>query len=45
MVQRVINRTKNRIAKIRSLGTFNKFFKGAKITKISPAILLIKNRG
>lgn len=30
---------------IRNLGTFNKFFNGANITKIKPTILLIKNLG
>ena len=31
--------------KIRSFGILNKFLTGAKITKIKPAKLLIKNRG
>jgi len=33
------------IEKIRNFGTLNKFLSGAKITKIRPAKLLIKNRG
>jgi hypothetical protein len=33
------------IKKIRNLGILNKFLTGAKITKINPAKLLIKNRG
>ena len=36
---------KDKTIKIRSLGTLNKFFKGASIIKIKPTILLIKNRG
>ena len=35
----------NKSKKIRNLGILNKFLKGAKITKIKPAKLLIKNRG
>ena len=31
--------------RIRNLGTLNKFLNGAKITKIKPTKLLIKNRG
>ena len=31
--------------RIRSFGTLNKFLNGAKITRINPATLLIKNRG
>jgi hypothetical protein len=38
-------RTKNKINIILKLGTFNKFLIGAKITKINPTVLLIKNRG
>ena len=34
-----------RITKIRRLLILNKFLKGARITKIKPATLLIKNRG
>ena len=30
---------------IRNFGILNKFLRGAKITKINPAKLLIKNRG
>ena len=33
------------ITKIRSFGTLNKFLNGAKMIKINPAKLLIKNRG
>jgi|AntRauTorckE5430_2_1112549.scaffolds.fasta_scaffold29655_1 hypothetical protein len=33
------------IKKIRSFGILNKFLNGAKIIKINPAKLLIKNRG
>ena len=33
------------IKKIRNFGILNKFFTGAKITKINPIKLLIKNRG
>jgi hypothetical protein len=41
-----MTKTKNDIIKIiRNLGILNKFLKGAKITKIKPAKLLIKNRG
>ena len=40
-----INKIKDKIKKIRNFGTLNKFLKGAKITKIKPATLLIKNRG
>ena len=36
-------RLKTRI--ILNLGTFNKFLKGARSTKIKPTILLIKNLG
>ncbi len=35
----------NKMIKIRNFGTLNKFLKGAKITKIKPAKLLIKNLG
>jgi hypothetical protein len=41
----MINKNKNTIRIIRNLGIFNKFLKGVKITKIKPAMLLIKNRG
>ena len=34
-----------RIKKIRNFGTLNKFLRGAKIIRIKPAKLLIKNRG
>ena len=34
-----------KITNIRNLGTLNKFRNGAKITKIKPIKLLIKNRG
>ena len=40
-----ITNKKNRIKRIRNLGTLNKFLNGAKITKIKPTKLLIKNRG
>ena len=40
-----INNKKDKIKRIRNLGTLNKFLNGAKITKINPATLLIKNRG
>ena len=33
------------IKKIRNFLILNKFLKGAKITKIEPATLLMKNRG
>jgi len=35
----------DRIKTIRNLGILNKFRKGAKIIKIEPTKLLIKNRG
>ena len=35
----------NKTINIRNFGTLNKFRKGAKITKIKPAKLLIKNLG
>ena len=41
----VINVKIDRINRIRNLGTFNKFLKGAKITRIKPIKLLIKKRG
>ena len=41
-----VNRIRiERINIIRSLGTLNKFLKGAKITRINPTKLLIKKRG
>ena len=39
------NRKQVSSKKIRNFGTLNKFLRGAKITKINPAKLLIKNRG
>ena len=39
------NKINDKITKIRSFLILNKFLKGAKITKIKPAKLLIKKRG
>ena len=39
--KKIMNKTK----KLRNLGIFNKFRNGAKITRIRPTKLLIKNRG
>ena len=41
MNKKIMNKTK----KIRNLGILNKFRNGAKITRIKPTKLLIKNRG
>jgi hypothetical protein len=43
--KRITNKTKDIINTIRNLGILNKFLNGAKIIKIKPAKLLIKNRG
>ena len=40
-----ITNKKDTIKRMRNLGTLNKFLNGAKITKIKPTKLLIKNRG
>ena len=40
-----INNKNDKIKIIRNFGTLNKFLNGAKITKIKPTKLLIKNRG
>ena len=41
----IINNPNTIGTRIRNFLIFNKFRKGATITRISPAILLIKNRG
>ena len=41
---RIINK-KNTTRKMRNFGTLNKFLNGAKITRIKPTKLLIKNLG
>ena len=40
-----INNKKDKIKRMRNLGTLNKFLNGAKITKIKPIKLLIKKSG
>lgn len=43
--RRMINIRNDKIKRIRNLGTLNKFLNGARITKIKPTKLLIKNLG